>query len=68
MAKYSFSLGKQANGDYWVHVDKSPCPALPNNSLPLGRFENSRRALQEAKKTQSAANGCKHCCPECHTK
>jgi hypothetical protein len=39
----------------------------PQNRLFLGDFYSCQQAVTEAKKYYWQSNGCKHCCPECHT-
>jgi len=66
--KYYTNKNAQSNGDHEVH--KADCNYLPmeSNRKPLGDFSNCQDAVKEAKKTDSSADGCKHCSPACHTR
>lgn len=61
------NMNVQANGDHEVHT--SDCYWLPekDNRISLGRFDNCRDAVKEAKKYYLQSNGCKHCSEPCHT-
>ena len=67
MANYYMNKNAQQNGDHEVH--EIGCVWMPKseNILCLGEFPNCHRAVQEAKKYNPKADGCKHCSPECHT-
>ena len=67
MSSYYMNENSQTNGDHEVHV--FPCNYLPElkNRLYLGEFNNCQDALREAKKRDSKADGCYHCCYPCHT-
>jgi hypothetical protein len=67
MASYYVNKNAQSNGDHEVHVTGCSHPADANNRLQLGFHVNCQSAVQEAKKTYSTANGCRHCCEPCHT-
>lgn len=58
----------QSNGDHEVHEEG--CSWLPafNNRIPLGQHTSCHSAVREAKKYYTLANGCKYCCPDCHTR
>jgi len=57
----------QANGDHEVH--RPICFWLPKaeNSICLGYFATSQRAVKEASRYYYQVNGCYYCCPESHT-
>lgn len=65
--EYLVNKNAQSNGDHEVH--KKICDHLPNleNRKDLGSFSNCHDAVREAKKYDSNADGCFHCCNECHT-
>jgi len=67
MTLYYVNKQVQDNGDHEVH--ESTCSWLPKeeNRQYLGFFTNCHDAVREAKKYYGQSNGCKHCCPECHT-
>lgn len=56
--------------DHEVH-DLTPgkCNHLPDpqNRESLGVHASCRGAVQAAKRIYPDSNGCKFCCPECHT-
>ena len=58
----------QINGDHEIHVLNATCPLLPEtqNRLSLGKHSSCHEALQVAKEHNSRADGCAHCCDECH--
>ncbi len=66
LEKYCVNKNAQNNGDHEVH--KLTCSQLPkeSNRHYLGEFNSCKDALIEAKKTYPTADGCEHCCPECH--
>jgi hypothetical protein len=65
---YFVNTNAQGNGDHEVHEDG--CDWLKKVFTPkyLGQYDNCKPAVAEAKKTYSTANGCKYCCPSCHTR
>jgi hypothetical protein len=67
MKKYYVNTKAQSNGDHEVHNED--CKYLPSseNRKYLGEFSNCKPAVEEAKKTYKQTNGCKTCCPACHT-
>ncbi|MEN2401495.1 hypothetical protein GKZ90_0017015 [Flavobacterium sp. MC2016-06] len=67
MKNYYVNQNAQLNGDHEVHT--SDCIYLPSsvNRKYLGEFSSCKPAVAEAKKTYSKSNGCKTCCPDCHT-
>lgn len=58
----------QPTGEHEVHL--SNCAWLPDaeNRIYLGDFATSQAAVKEARKYYSCVDGCKHCCPESHTR
>lgn len=67
MKNYYVNQNAQPNGDHEVHTeDCSYLPSLSNRKY-LGAFSDCKSAVTEAKKTYSKSNGCKTCCPACHT-
>ena len=58
----------QPTGEHEVH--SSNCAWLPDaeNRIYLGDFATSQAAVKEARKYYSCVDGCKHCCPESHTR
>ncbi|AWG24235.1 hypothetical protein [Flavobacterium kingsejongi] len=67
MKNYYVNTKAQSNGDHEVHTED--CSYLPStaNQKSLGKFSNCKDAVTEAKKTYTQSNGCKTCCPDCHT-
>jgi hypothetical protein len=67
MKNYYVNQNAQPNGDHEVHT--ADCVYLPtsSNRKYLGEFSDCKPAVSEAKKTYSKSNGCKTCCPACHT-
>lgn len=67
MKQYYVNKNAQSNGDHEVHnVDCKYLPSIENR-IYLGVFSNCKPAVVEAKKTYTKSNGCKTCCPDCHT-
>ncbi|WP_228520705.1 hypothetical protein [Flavobacterium sp. JLP] len=64
---YYVNQNAQSNGDHEVHTEN--CEYLPSlvNRNYLGDYSSCKPAVDEAKKTYSQSNGCKTCCPNCHT-
>ena len=58
----------QPTGEHEGH--RSNCAWLPDaeNRIYLGDFATSQAAVKEARKYYSCVDGCKHCCPESHTR
>jgi hypothetical protein len=65
MKKFYVNRKAQSNGDHEVHVKN--CDYFPSDAKDLGEFTSCEGAVKEAKKTYSTADGCKICCPDCHT-
>lgn len=58
----------QPTGEHEVH--RSNCAWLPDaeNHIYLGDFSTSQAAVKEARKYYNCVDGCRHCCPESHTR
>ncbi len=67
MSRYYVNRNAQGNGDHEVHKDGCSHMPKPENRIYLGRFDNCRGAVREAKKRYQKSNGCYFCCRECHT-
>jgi len=67
MKSYYVNKNKQSNGDHEVNL--SDCKYFPDaeNRKYLGQFDNCADAVKESKKTYPQSNGCKTCCPTCHS-
>lgn len=67
MKSYYVNDKVQGNGDHEVHHED--CQYLPSaqNRTYLGKFSDCTAAVKEAKKYYTQTNGCKTCCPACHT-
>jgi len=65
--KYYVNQNSQSNGDHEVHTEN--CQYLPilANRKYLGDYSSCKPAVDKAKKSYSKSNGCKTCCPSCHT-
>lgn len=61
---------QSSSGDHEVH-DLTPgkCHNLPEpqNRESLGFHATCKGAVQAAKRIYAKSDGCKFCCPECHT-
>ena len=68
MAKYYMNTNAQSNGDHEVHKEGCSWMPLSHNRKYLGQFYSCSEAVIEAKKYDSNADGCKFCCPSCHTR
>jgi hypothetical protein len=66
--KYYVNKHAQSNGDHEVHTEN--CRYLPGiaDRMYLGDYSSCKPAVDEAKKTYPAADGCKTCSPSCHTR
>jgi hypothetical protein len=65
--RYYVNKNAQANGDHEVHTSNCSWLPEPQNRQYLGDFYSCQQAVAEAKKYYWQSNGCKYCCPECHT-
>lgn len=65
--RYYVNKNAQSNWDHEVHT--FTCARLPSeeNRIYLWDFESCWPAKQEAKKIYPNADGCAHCCLNCHT-
>ncbi|WP_262152672.1 hypothetical protein [Chryseobacterium foetidum] len=68
MKKYYVNKNAQSNGDHEVHQQNCTYLLSPGNQQYLGEFSTCDSAVREAKKYYRQSNGCKTCCPTCHTK
>lgn len=66
---YIFNKNTDDKGNHEVHNTK--CVHLPytQNQQRLGTYASCSDAIRAAKSLMGKTNfdGCKHCCPECHT-
>lgn len=71
MARYIVNKVPDSNDIYEIHK-KHECDHLPNpdNQVTLGDYSSCSSALFDARRTyvDKVFDGCKYCCPECHTK
>ncbi|SFK59058.1 hypothetical protein SAMN04487936_12021 [Halobacillus dabanensis] len=67
MAQYFVNQNQQVEGQHEIHVEG--CEFLPfeKNLLELGGHTDCSSAIGVARSTFEEVNGCKHCCPDCHT-
>ena len=67
MASYYVNNNAQTNGDHEVHVEGCYWFSLMNNKTYLGEYYSCVPAVAKAKAYHRQTNGCKTCCPDCHT-
>lgn len=67
MPRYYVNKNAQDNGDHEVHTTGCDWMPKPENRTYLGEFSSCKPAVTEAKKTYTKADGCYHCCRDCHT-
>ena len=67
MAKYYVNKNPQENGDNEVHKEGCYWLSLVKGKEYLGDFSSCHGAVRKAKEKYPTADGCKHCCLECHT-
>ncbi|MBP1221650.1 hypothetical protein JOD96_000208 [Flavobacterium sp. 1355] len=67
MKNYYVNKNEQLNKDHEVHTSDCVYVPTPLNRVYLGIFSECKPAVAEAKKTYTKSNGCKTCCPDCHT-
>jgi len=69
MPYFIVNKNAQPNGDHEVHNATTDCDWMPSmgNQLDLGDHTDCRGAVEEAKGTYPQSNGCRYCCPACHT-
>ncbi len=65
---YYLNENAQITGEHEVH--RSGCEWLKKakKTIYLGPFGSCHVALKEARNHYDNVDGCKYCCPECHTK
>ena len=71
MPKFILNQKQQPNGDNEVHNKTTGCNYMPavENQIDLGEHPSCAGAvtLAKAKYGNARINGCKYCCPACHT-
>lgn len=68
MAKYYVNDTSQSNGDHEVHKEGCRWLTMARSKTFLGNFDNCRDAVGVSKQlVYPTSDGCKHCCPNCHT-
>lgn len=65
--KYYVNANAQSNGDHEVHREGCSWITLLSNMKYLGDYPSCQPAVKRAKEIYSKADGCKYCCPQCHT-
>jgi len=69
-----FCVNKNAQStptrEHEVHNLDAGCThlPLPQNRQALGSFATCRSAVTEANRYFNSVDGCRYCCPTCHTK
>ena len=66
MAEYHVNNNQQDTGEHEVH--EKGCSWFPSNTTYLGTFSHCKEAVEKAKNIYSNVDGCKHYCPDCHTR
>lgn len=64
---YYVNRNAQPNGDHEVHTTGCPVPPEFHNRIDLGYHLTCYTAVQAAKQHYRQSNGCRFCCPACHT-
>lgn len=67
MPSYCVNKQEQANRDQEVHEKGCEWEPLTKNQIGLGWHATCQSAVAAAKNYYPKSNGCKHCCPSCHT-
>jgi len=71
MSRFVLNQNVQNNGDHEVHDATTGCTFIPapQNQIDLGWHPTCFGAVVEAKRRypRNRINGCKFCCPMCHT-
>lgn len=71
MPEFVLNNNMQPNGDYEVHNKSAGCLWMPRpeNRTHLGQFNDCQTAVLAAKlrRFSDSINGCRFCCPDCHT-
>jgi hypothetical protein len=68
MANYYVNRNAQTTGEHEVHQDGCPTPPNHENRHVLGYFLKCQDAVKIAKQTYPNSDGCRNCCPDCHTR
>jgi hypothetical protein len=70
MPKYYLNLTPQSTGEHEVHAEGCKWLKLVSRPEYLGFFSNCHEAVENAKFKHASyiIDGCKHCCPGCHTR
>lgn len=69
MAHYIANKEAQPSGEHEVH-NEDTCNNLPDtkNRQSIGYYTSCKDAIAAAReKWTNTFDGCKHCCPDCHT-
>lgn len=56
-----------SKGEHEVHSETCPFLPLVYDKIDLGEHSNCQSAVHEARKYHNNVDGCKVCCPRCHT-
>jgi hypothetical protein len=67
MANYYVNYNQTTNPGLHHEVHKEGCQYMPIERRLLGNFLSCEPAIREAKKQYADADGCRTCCPDCHT-
>ena len=68
MPNFLVNKNPQPKGEHEVHKDDCNNLPEPQNRQKLGWFTSCHGAVDEARKYYDNVDGCKHCCPACHTR
>lgn len=69
MANFYVNTVPQAGGEHEVHLAAGcPYPAHPENRRSLGWHDSCHDAVAAARLLYAEVDGCRHCCPACHTR
>lgn len=68
MPQYYVNDNAQPTGEHEVHKAGCSWLALARSTTALGVFSDCRGAVTKAREHYANADGCKHCCPACHTR
>ena len=66
MSRYYVNKNEQSTGEHEVH--KEGCSWFPSENIYLGDYPTCHGAVIKARDHYTNVDGCKHCCPDCHTK
>jgi hypothetical protein len=67
MERYFVNPNPTNNPGLHHEVHRESCNFNPSNGLFLGYYSYCEPALDKAKSLYNDADGCRTCCPECHT-